>query len=55
MITANTTYYMNTYTGAVDTKEGWAHTDESGVTHDPVSKGEVVEVAKDEGGDWVAV
>ncbi len=47
------TYYMNTLTGSVDTKDGWDYENESGETVNAVELGEVIEVVKDEHGDWV--
>ena len=46
--------YMNTKTGSVDTKDGWDYVTEEGKTVNAVDLGEVVEVVKDENGDWVA-
>jgi hypothetical protein len=44
---------MNIETGSVDTRDGWIYKDENGNSVDPVYRGEVVEVVKDEEGDWV--
>ena len=47
--------YMNITTGTVDTKEGWDYENEAGETVNAVDLGEVVEVEKDDTGDWVSV
>lgn len=49
-----TTYYMNAATGNVDTKDGWNYKNERGETVNAVDLGEVVEVVKDENGEWIA-
>ena len=48
-------YYMNVYTGAVDTKDGWYYEDEEGNTRNAVDDGEVLEVVKDSQGDWIEI
>lgn len=49
-------YYMNPMTGSVDTYDGWWYFDESGdMERNAVDCGEVVEVRKDDNGDWVEV
>jgi hypothetical protein len=48
-------FYMNTKTGSVDTKDGWDYENESGETVNAVDLGEVIEVEKDEEGNWVEV
>lgn len=47
--------YMNIATGSVDSYEGWDYEDENGENVNAVDLGEVVEVVKDENGDWVEV
>lgn len=47
------TYYMNPKTGSVDERDGWWYEDEDGNTVNAADRGEVVEVVKDENGDWV--
>lgn len=47
--------YMNPETGSVDTKEGWTYTNEEGQLVNAVDLGEVVEVEKDQDGNWIAV
>lgn len=47
--------YMNIETGSVDTYEGWEYQTEDGQIVNAVDLGEVVEVEKDENGDWVEV
>ncbi len=44
-----TTYYMNPWTGSVDTKENW---EDDGWDQD---NSFLVEVKKDDNGDWVEV
>jgi hypothetical protein len=44
--------YMNLVTGAVDDYDGWWYETEDGQTLNAVDRGEVVEVIKDEYGDW---
>mgnify|MGYP001566361830 CR=1 FL=1 len=48
-------FYMNVETGSVDTKDGWDYTSESGEIVNAVDLGEVVEVKKDENGNWIEV
>jgi hypothetical protein len=45
--------YMNIETGSVDTRDGWDYENESGETVNAVDLGEVVEVKKDDKGEWV--
>lgn len=45
--------YMNIETGSVDTRDGWYYKNEFGDTVNAVDLGEVIEVQKDENGDWV--
>ena len=49
----DTSYYMNIYTGTVDTKDGWDYINEQGLTVNAVDLGEVVKVIKDQNGDWI--
>ena len=49
----NNKFYMNPFTGSVDTREGWLYTDESGIKMDPVENGEVIEVKQNSLGEWV--
>ncbi len=53
--TKMTTYYMNATTGSVDVKDGWYYKNDSGEVVNAVDRGEVVEVVKDENGDWTEV
>lgn len=46
--------YMNIETGSVGTLEEWSYQNEAGETVCAVDLGEVVEVVKDENGDWIA-
>lgn len=46
--------YMNPETGSVDSYDGWGY-EKDGVAVNAVDLGEVVEVEKDENGDWVEV
>lgn len=48
-------YFMNISTGSVDDYEGWFYVNEQGEEVNAVDLGEVVEVKKDENGDWVEV
>lgn len=45
--------YMNLGTGSVDTYDGWWYDNENGEKVNAVDLGEVVEVKKNENGDWV--
>lgn len=45
--------YMNTETGSVDSYDGWDYENEGGDTVNAVDLGEVVEVKKNEKGDWI--
>jgi len=45
--------YMNEATGSVDTRDGWYYENEDGEIVNAVDLGEVLEVKKDEFGDWV--
>lgn len=45
-------YYMNIATGSVDTYDGWWYENENGERVNAVDLGEVVEVTKNEDGDW---
>jgi len=47
--------YMNVATGNVFTRDGWYYENENGEVVNAVNLGEVVEVKKDEFGDWVEV
>ena len=49
------TLYMNPITGSVDDRNGWFYENETGYVVNAVDLGEVVEVEKDENGDWVEV
>ena len=49
----NEKMYMNVNTGSVDTLNGWWYKDESNRIVNAVALGEVVEVVKDENGDWI--
>ena len=44
--------YMNIKTGSVDTYDGWYYENEDGKTVNAVDLGEVVEVQKDDQGEW---
>jgi len=46
-------YYMNKETGSVDTKDGWDYENEKGDIVNAVDLGEVVQVEKDDSGDWI--
>ena len=46
-------YYMNIYTGAVDTYDGWEYEDEDGEIVNAVDLGEVEPVHRDNEGNWV--
>lgn len=48
-------HYMNLKTGAVDTESGWHYLDENGRLVSAVERGEVVQVVKDDLGNWVGV
>lgn len=48
-------FYMNVATGSVDTYDGWFYTNEEGKEVNAVDLGEVVEVKKNEKGEWVEV
>lgn len=48
-------YYMNTETGSVGTYDEWEYTGEQGEIINAVDVGEVVEVKKDDNGDWIEV
>lgn len=45
--------YMNIETGSVDTHDGWWYENEDGEKVNAVDLGEVVEVVKNENGEWV--
>lgn len=45
--------YMNTETGSVGTKDEWDYVNEADQIVNGVDLGEVVEVVKDENGDWI--
>ena len=47
--------YMNIHTGSVDTRDGWFYENEEGVEVNAVDLEEVVEVEKNENGDWEEV
>ena len=47
--------YMNIATGSIDTYDGWWYDNENGEKVNAVDLGEVVEVKKNENGDWVEV
>jgi hypothetical protein len=47
--------YMNVATGEVDDYYGWAYTNEYGREVNAVDRGEVVEVVKNEAGQWEEV
>ena len=47
--------YMNLDSGSVGTYHSWWYEDERGAQVNAVELGEVVEVEKDESGDWVEV
>lgn len=47
--------YMNTKTGSVDSYEGWHYESDDGNSVNAVDLGEVVEVKKNDDGDWVEV
>lgn len=47
--------YMNIATGSIDTCDGWWYDNENGERVNAVDLGEVVEVKKNESGDWVEV
>ena len=49
------TMSRNPMTGSVDDREGWFYGTEDGHTVNAADLGEVVEVEKDENGDWVEV
>lgn len=46
-------YFMNVETGSVDTYDGWFYENENGETVNAVDLGEVVEVIKNQDGDWI--
>ena len=52
MVNFNEKCYMNTATGSVDNYDGWWYVNEKGEKVNAVDLGEVVEVEKDEDGDW---
>ena len=47
--------YMNPETGSVDDYDGWNYKTEDGQSVNAVDLGEVVEVEKNEDGDWIEV
>ena len=47
--------YMNIETGAIDTKDGWDYENEAGEVVNAVDLGEVVEVEKNDNGEFVEV
>ena len=47
--------YMNTKTGSVDSYEGWHYENDDGNSVNAADLGEVVEVKKNDDGDWVEV
>lgn len=49
----NTTKYMNVETGHVGEYEDWYYRNDNGNVTNAVDTGEVVEVVKDENGDWI--
>jgi hypothetical protein len=51
----NERMYMNPYTGSVDNYNGWNYVTEDGEQVNAVDCGEVIEVYKDDNGDWVEV
>ena len=55
MVNFNEKCYMNTATGSVDNYDGWWYVNEKGEKVNAVDLGEVVEVEKDEDGDWKEV
>ena len=55
MNSKNEKMYMNIESGSVATRDGWYYENENGDTVNAVDLGEVVEVEKDENGDWVEV
>jgi len=46
-------FYMNIETGQVDTEDGWFYENEDGIEVNAVELGEVVEVVKNDDGEWV--
>jgi len=51
----DTKMYMNIQTGSVDCYDGWYYENELGEKVNAVDLGEVIEVEKDNNGDWIEV
>ena len=45
--------FINTFTGSIGTKEDWDYFNEEGEEVNAVDLGEVVEVYKDNNGNWI--